>query len=358
MSITRPYLMNTWYVAALSSEVDEQSLFHRKILDTSVLIYRLENGKAVAMQDRCPHRFAPLHLGRRVGDEVTCFYHALKFDGTGTCTHNPHGKGIIPNAAKVRTYALEERDGFLWIWMGSEPPSYKDVPDYSPLAQGSEHGVGYTYIDIDANFELLIDNVMDLSHIDHIHGEIISTRGQLTPLIPKVKEEGNSINAHWDWTQTPAMLIFAPFLDDPEAAARHFFDITWTPPANIQLSVAAVQGDKTFDESINQYDLHIATPESISRTHYFFATRRNHDEENAEYNKLKIEAMHRAFYDEDKPVIEAVGQEMGTAEFFELNPVLLTSDVAPVRVRKLLRKLINQEQAASIIATDSPALLA
>tara|TARA_R110000822_G_scaffold173299_7_gene312947 strand:- start:6489 stop:6656 length:168 start_codon:yes stop_codon:yes gene_type:complete len=53
---------------------------------------------------------------------------------------------------------------------------------------------------IEANYELLIDNVMDLSHIDHVHSEIISTRGQLTPLIPKVKEQGRSINARWEWT--------------------------------------------------------------------------------------------------------------------------------------------------------------
>ena len=71
------YLMNTWYVAALSSEIEDQALFHRKILDTSVLIYRLENGGVVARQDRCPHRFVPLSMGRREGDDVVCAYHGL-----------------------------------------------------------------------------------------------------------------------------------------------------------------------------------------------------------------------------------------------------------------------------------------
>ncbi|EZQ12602.1 hypothetical protein CF98_36780 [Halopseudomonas bauzanensis] len=66
--------------------------------------------------------------------------------------------------------------------------------------------------------------------------------------------------------------------------------------------------------------------------------------------------MHRAFYDEDKPIIEAVGGEMGTAEFFELNPVLLTGDVAPVRVRRLLRKLTKEENT-TLIATDTNANL-
>lgn len=86
----RPYLMNAWYAAALSREVG-QALFHRKILDTSVLIYRKEDGTPVALHDRCPRHFAPLHLGKRQGDEVICIYHALRFDGTGRCTHNAHG---------------------------------------------------------------------------------------------------------------------------------------------------------------------------------------------------------------------------------------------------------------------------
>src|SRR5260370_3840354 len=107
-----PYLMNAWYVAALSSEVGPVALFHRKILDTSVLLYRKEDGKPVALHDRCPHRFAPLHLGKRHGDEVACLYHALRFDCSGKCTQNPHGNGHIPQAAQVKAFPLIEKFGF------------------------------------------------------------------------------------------------------------------------------------------------------------------------------------------------------------------------------------------------------
>ena len=142
------------------------------------------------------------------------------------------------------------------------------------------------------------------------------------------------------------MLIFAEFLPEPGAIARHFFDITWTPPANIQLSVGALQDDKPLglENCVGQYDLHTTTPETENTTHYFFAIRRNHNEEDGEYNKAKIEAMHAAFENEDGPVIEAVHEEMGTSDFFSLNPVLGTNDIAPVEVRQLLMKLISEEQ--------------
>lgn len=343
----RPYLMNAWYVAALSNEVEAQSLFSRKILDTSVLIYRKQDGMPVAMQDRCPHRFAPLHLGKRDGDDIVCHYHALRFDCAGQCTHNPHGDGKIPKAAKVQTFPILERFGFIWIWMGDETPDPARLPDFSPLDEGHENGVAHTYMHLKANYELIIDNVMDLSHIDHVHSEIITTRGELSPKIPEIEQQERAIRARWEWTQTPAMLIFADFLPKPSEIARHFFDITWTPPANIQLSVGAQQNELPLElaNSVGQYDLHTTTPETADTTHYFFATRRNHNEEDGEYNKAKIDAMHTAFENEDGPVIEAVHEEMGTTDFFSLNPVLGTNDIAPVKVRQLLQKLITKEQS-------------
>ncbi len=338
------YLENAWYVAALSSEVQGQALFHRKILDTSVMIYRLSDGSPTALRDRCPHRFAPLHMGKREGDEISCFYHALRFNSVGTCTHNPHGNGNIPDGANVRAFPLLERHGFIWIWMGEQAADPDILPDFSPLEDSGPNAVGYTYMHMDANFELIVDNVMDLSHIDHVHGEIISTRGKLSPKIPKIRSTSRSISSRWEWEQQPAMLILAPFLPAPDAEARQYFDITWTPPANIQLSVGAVQGELSFDEAVMQYDLHTATPETQFTTHYFFATRRNHDTDNAEYNAMKIKAMHDTFEAEDGPIITGVQREMGDTDFFDLNPVLMSNDVGPVRVRKLLRKLIEEER--------------
>lgn len=340
------YLMNTWYVAALASEVGAQELFHRKLLDTSVLIYRKQDGTAVALHDRCPHRFAPLSMGTREGDDVVCPYHGLKFDCSGKCNHNPHGNRKIPQAARTRAFPLVERYGFLWIWMGDEVADPNTIPDYSPLDEGHENGIAYTYMQPNANYQLILDNVMDLSHIDHVHGEIITTRGKLSPLVPALRETTDTVAARWEWTQQPAMLIFNQFLPDPEGEARHFFDITWSAPANIQLSVGAIQGagELNLRNCVGQYDLHTCTPETATTTHYFFATRRNHVEDDDEYNKMKIAAMHEAFMSEDGPILDAVQVEMATDDLFGLNPVLMSNDVAPVKVRRHLLRLINDEQ--------------
>ena len=346
-NISSPFLMNCWYVAAMSTDVKGEDLFHRTLLNKPVLIYRKMNGTPIAMLDRCPHRFAPLHLGKRVGDDISCLYHALQFDCEGQCTHNPHGNGLIPKAAKVPTFPLMEKYGFIWIWMGDEAADPSKLPDYSMLTNGHSNSVGHTYMHVKANYQLLTDNVMDLSHIDHVHGEIISTRGQLSPLIPKIQENDRMVRAGWEWKQTPALLILNQFLPEPQAEARQFFDITWMPPSHIQLSVGATQTPDVplnLENCVGQYDLHTTTPETEDSTHYFFATRRNHIEEDSEYNQMKIKAMHEAFETEDIPILEMVHTQMGTTDFLGLNPVLMSNDIAPVKVRKALMKLITQEQ--------------
>ena len=60
--------------------------------------------------------------------------------------------------------------------------------------------------------------------MDHLHGEIISTRGQLTPQVPQVKETDSSVATRWEWRQTPPIFILNQFLPEPMAEARHFVD--------------------------------------------------------------------------------------------------------------------------------------
>ena len=62
-----PYLLNCWYVAALSREVQGEAFLARQLLDTSVLLYRKADGTPVALFD--PRQDAqPAMLA--AGDEV------------------------------------------------------------------------------------------------------------------------------------------------------------------------------------------------------------------------------------------------------------------------------------------------
>src|SRR4030088_1197768 len=98
------FLRNVWYVAAWANELEMGKLFARTILSDPVLLFRTADGTPAALADRCPHRFAPLHLGKLHGNVVECAYHGLRFDCSGVCVKNPHGSGVIPKAAVVKKY--------------------------------------------------------------------------------------------------------------------------------------------------------------------------------------------------------------------------------------------------------------
>jgi hypothetical protein len=97
------------------------------------------------------------------GASLQCRYHGLRFNGEGQCVFNPHGGGVIPKAAVVKSYFVVERYSAIWIWMG-DPDSANDrkIPDMSFL-DPQDWAVGTGKMDIDAPYELEIDNILDLS---------------------------------------------------------------------------------------------------------------------------------------------------------------------------------------------------
>jgi phenylpropionate dioxygenase-like ring-hydroxylating dioxygenase large terminal subunit len=84
------FLTNTWYMAAWAEEVGA-SLLRRKIISLPVVLYRLESGRVAALEDRCPHRFAPLSRGTRQREE-----------------------GVIVKQAHVLTPETEQTSHYFW----------------------------------------------------------------------------------------------------------------------------------------------------------------------------------------------------------------------------------------------------
>ena len=187
------FAKNAWYCAALSTEIGE-TLLARRIVGEAILLTRDGDGAVRAMGDRCPHRFAPLHLGIREGDVIECPYHGLRFDLSGQCVHNPHGEGRIPATARVPSYRTEERDGVVWLWPGdqslADPAKIVDLQlvDRGPRTPVAGH------LNMPVDYRLVLDNLMDLSHAAYIHA------GTLSPSRAKRQStydaDDNSIRVH------------------------------------------------------------------------------------------------------------------------------------------------------------------
>ena len=82
------YLDRAWYVAAWDHEITRVPL-PRMVLGRPVVFWRTGDGRAVALEDRCCHRHAPLSVGTVTGDAIRCGYHGLVFDRAGQCIEVP-----------------------------------------------------------------------------------------------------------------------------------------------------------------------------------------------------------------------------------------------------------------------------
>jgi len=162
------FLKSAWYAAAWGDEVSKE-LFVRTVAGEAILLTRGDDGTPRALADSCPHRFAPLSAGCRTDGRIRCAYHGLEFDLDGRYVHNPHVTGARPAAARVRSYAVVERYGLVWLWLGdaghADPAR---IPDFAFLddprwlvVHGTIHGSGH--------FELFTDNLMDLGHTEFLH---------------------------------------------------------------------------------------------------------------------------------------------------------------------------------------------
>src|SRR5262245_52016591 len=104
----RPY----WYPVALSEEVPVGKPFATALLGERIVVYRTAT-KLAALTDLCVHRGTPLSLGWVDGEELVCAYHGWGYAVSGSCTRIPSlapGRPIPPKA-KVRSYAVAEKDG-------------------------------------------------------------------------------------------------------------------------------------------------------------------------------------------------------------------------------------------------------
>ncbi|MEM7291550.1 MAG: Rieske 2Fe-2S domain-containing protein [Pseudomonadota bacterium] len=112
------YPRNMWWVAAHRDEVSTQPIT-RWLLETPVVLYRLDDGTPAALYDRCPHRWAPLSQGHVAGDKIVCPYHGMEFNTEGRCTKAPT-QNMMPKTANIPSFAVKETGAYIWIWMGDQ----------------------------------------------------------------------------------------------------------------------------------------------------------------------------------------------------------------------------------------------
>lgn len=335
------FLKNGWYCAGWTQELDAGPIA-RRLLDMPVLVFRGADGAAVAVQGSCPHRFAPLHRGTIAGDTITCPYHGLVFDKGGRCIHNPHGDGELPKNADLQTYPVIENQGVVWVWLG-DPARAAETPvvDTGFLVDPA-YATVFGYLSVEAHYQLIIDNLLDLTHPAILHANSISSPEYMgEKMHHRFRQEGMVIHSDYLFKDVAASPGLAPLWGDRRTDVRAMMALY--PPSSLMLDFRMNEVGGPMDQGLFLPTAHLLVPENERRTHYFYAMGRNAAIDDRGLDAIIAEVARKAFAEEDEPMIRECQEMMGTHDLFALKPAMLKTDVAAVRARLLLDRLIAEE---------------
>lgn len=339
--MTNKFPLNTWYAAGFRDEFGSKPLM-RTLLERDIVFYRTGNGDLVALDDRCPHRFAPLHMGTVVDNALKCPYHGLEFGPHGRCVRNPSSDAPPLAALQVRAYPTAEVDGVVWIWIGDKAAEPDRIHRWPEFSDGKHESVqGYMYIQ--AHYQLVIDNLLDLSHAEFLH-PTLGAPGFNKKTQYSVQQKGDVVIAnHWRPDVPVSSFFKTAYASDAPSQVDHKAISSWHPPSNVHVEVGVTAVGRDPSEGPVTRAIHLITPESDGTCHYFWIMARDFRLGDEAFARAMQQAIQTAFETEDEPMIEAQYRKLKGQTFDELKPTLLASDGATVRARRMLQRMLAQE---------------
>lgn len=357
------FIYNSWYVAALSREIEAGKVFARTILNQPIAFYRKTDGSVAALEDRCCHRLAPLSLGSVVEDAIQCGYHGFCFDGAGQCVKIP-GQAVIPAKAKVRAFPVIERHGFIWVWPGAPELAVDQtsIPDELHVLDSTGYDSRASYVHVKSGYRLIVDNLQDASHAEFVHvntlkveglGETMRQSAQDAERSYKFEIIDGNIRHNWRVTNTPGGPAFVKGLclqkgldyETVKASPVNWIlETTWYPPGIWTFKPTTYLPDERPEEGASWVDVIVATPETEHTSHYFWGDAQNFDPQNAQLTDFYHEATEAAFA-EDVAVFEAQQRIMGPHDVMDFDVITASGDAASIQARRILDSLKAKEGA-------------
>jgi vanillate O-demethylase monooxygenase subunit len=341
------FVRNIWYVAGYSTEVQAGQRMARRILNEPIVLFRTVGGKLSALLDRCSHRAYPLSEGLVEGDLLRCAYHGVAFSADGECVDIP-GQTRIPPSACVRSYPVVEKDEFIWIWMGdpalADPTRIIDNLEHrDPAWQWKSF-----YMHVQANWQLLVDNILDLTHVAYIHAKTIGGNPQVHfNAHVDVKFDGERVTLERQMPNSvpPKTYVaaggFKGNVDrwqtvDYKPTAGHVLRVN---AGACEVNTGAYEGRR--DNGFVLVNIHGVTPETEQTTHYIWTICTN-----ASVESGVPEVLFDQFYQtiaEDEVALQA--QQRRINDLPGMPFVGIASDGAVNRARKLLGALHARESS-------------
>jgi vanillate O-demethylase monooxygenase subunit len=344
------FVRNAWYIAAWADEIGQAPLA-RRICGDPIVLYRDASGAAHALADYCVHRSAPLSCGRVVASGLECGYHGIIYGGDGAAVHVP-GQVHIPDRLRVPSYPLVERQGMLWIWMGA--PARADAAtifDYPIHDDEVNWPHKHTRYPIAGNAMLMVDNLMDLTHLPYVHASTIggsNAKDHVNAIMDVVPTEHGLKFTRWmlDHAPPPTYRKGAPHLADRVDRWQEFE--FHAPGIVVQWVGATDAGTGAYDRGARDGGfslriIHGLTPETETTSHYFWCGANGYRQDDPHATDELFGELETAFR-QDQWIVQH--QQARLLEVGEEKLANIVADGARVHMRRVMDRLLAAEAGA------------
>ncbi|MEO5794593.1 MAG: aromatic ring-hydroxylating dioxygenase subunit alpha [Rhodoferax sp.] len=336
---------NAWYVACTPDEITDKPL-GRKICGESLVLYRGPEGQATALEDFCPHRGAPLSLGKVENGKLTCGYHGLEMGCDGKTVSMPGQR--VRGFPAIRAYPALERYGFIWVWPGDAALADEAKLHHLEWAENPAWAYGGGLFHINCDYRLMVDNLMDLSHETYVHASSIGQKEiDETPTKTVVNGDEVITSRHMENIEAPPfwrMALRGNGLADDVPVDRWQI-CRFTPPSHVMIEVGVAHAghggyDAPAEHKAASIVVDFITPETETSIWYFWGMARNFKPDDAELTTT-IRAGQHTIFSEDLQMLEL--QQRNLLAHPERKLLMLNIDSGGVQSRKVIERLLAAE---------------
>jgi vanillate O-demethylase monooxygenase subunit len=248
------------------------------------------------------------------------------------------GQPQIPVGARILSYRLIERDALLWIWVGDQVKADPALIPAHPQHQDSKWAWTPIFLEIAADWQLLNDNLLDLTHLGLVHRKTIggNPEAHSNAVMRTTRIDGGVRVTRWLANSAPP----PHYLQTGNVTGNidRWQEIDFIPgliriwSGGTDAGTGAYEGRR--DGGVQFMGLHAVTPATATCCYYHFTQARNFGLDNPE-----LEArLHQGALDtllEDKAIIEA--QQARRAETPDRPFLDIQSDSGGLQARRIVR---------------------
>lgn len=256
MNPWHPALYGHWYAVARASRIGRAPVAI-SLLDRHIALARTEAGDWLALEDRCPHRHAPLSAGCVQGDHIACPYHGWSFGADGGLKRVP---GLAPDTSppnvRVRHFAVQELDGFVWLRPGDGGASTPSalMRETDGATRRFQWQTRWSAHVVDA-----MENFLDPLHTHFVHAGLVRRDGARMPMEARFRSTAEGFVVDYRGRPSQSGLLYRLFESERTMERAHF-----AAPGTARLEYGYANGSRVL------IDLHF-TPVATDATDVFVA---------------------------------------------------------------------------------------